>query len=198
MRLVRVLALASAVLPAAFATEASAKNWWTLDFLFEDRVNEAREYDFYDDPMVVEDELDDEDTRVSSRRFAEDPYEFDENYYEPKVKSRPSLKERMKAQKAVKSKVQTTTRKLPDVKVASANDADVLPEKPKKKAAAPAQVKSVSCNKAATIVGGYGFSGVKSKTCEGKVMVFTATRSGKNYEVSVSSANGELTEVKRL
>lgn len=197
MKFVRILALASAVVPlVALSTEASAKTRWTLDFLFPGHVEEPPEYSFYGDRVIVDDEFDDEFVRPAPRRFAEDPYEFDENYYEPELKPRKPLKERMKAQDSKAPKLQATAPKTTTtVKTASANDAGALPAK-KNVIATPS--KTVSCDKAATIVGGYGFSGVKSKTCSGKVLVFTATRSGKNYEVSVSSASGELTEVKRL
>ncbi len=63
---------------------------------------------------------------------------------------------------------------------------------------APAKSASVSCSKGASIVTSYGFSAVTSKTCVGGTFVYGATRSGKNFEIQVSAASGELTAVKKL
>ena len=56
----------------------------------------------------------------------------------------------------------------------------------------------MSCDKAGNIISGYGFTSIKPQSCTGKVYVFNATRSGKNYLVKLSSASGELTEVKKI
>jgi hypothetical protein len=61
-----------------------------------------------------------------------------------------------------------------------------------------AVAKSVDCNKGATIVAGYGFSSVTSKNCSGNTLVYSATRSGSNFEIQVSASSGELTAVKKL
>ena len=57
--------------------------------------------------------------------------------------------------------------------------------------------KKMSCEKAKTIIGGYGFNNVRSQTCDGSVYNFLAQRDGKNFAIKVSSMSGELTEVKR-
>jgi hypothetical protein len=64
---------------------------------------------------------------------------------------------------------------------------------PRKKTAA-----SLSCEKAASVVSGYGFTGVTPSRCSGKVYAFNATRDGKSFAIKLDSANGELTEVKKL
>ena len=56
----------------------------------------------------------------------------------------------------------------------------------------------LSCDKAGTIVTGYGFSGVKAQSCKGKVYAFNATRDGKSFAIKLDAASGELTEVKKL
>jgi hypothetical protein len=56
----------------------------------------------------------------------------------------------------------------------------------------------MSCDKAEKIVSGYGFTSVKPTTCTGQVFAFNATRSGKAYVIKLSSASGELTEVKKV
>jgi hypothetical protein len=73
-----------------------------------------------------------------------------------------------------------------------------------KKAVAPAEKKTaaaasgMSCEKAEKIVSGYGFTSVKPTACSGQVFAFNATRSGKSYVIKLSSASGELTEVKKV
>jgi hypothetical protein len=55
----------------------------------------------------------------------------------------------------------------------------------------------VSCDKATKIVSDYGFTQVKATSCAGKVYAFNAQRDGKPFTIKVSSASGELTEVKK-
>jgi hypothetical protein len=62
----------------------------------------------------------------------------------------------------------------------------------------PASRGGVSCAKGATIVSSFGFSNVTTKSCAGGTLVYGAERSGKNFEVNVSAASGELTAVKKL
>lgn len=66
----------------------------------------------------------------------------------------------------------------------------------KKRAASAAT--GMPCNRAEKIVSGYGFSSVKPTTCTGQVFSFNATRSGKAYVIKLSSASGELTEVRKV
>lgn len=123
--------------------------------------------------------------------------DFDETYYEPKplVTSKP----KPKAKPAAKSTALTT---------ASTGDAEPVAPKPAKPVLAaltaeppqpgPAPSAALTCGKASTIIEGYGFSGVKPGSCEGKVYAFNATRDGKSFAIKVNAANGELTEVKKL
>ncbi len=67
--------------------------------------------------------------------------------------------------------------------------------------AKPAKVASlagVSCTKGSSIVSSFGFSSVATKSCAGSTLIYSATRGGKNFEVEVSAASGELTAVKKL
>jgi hypothetical protein len=57
---------------------------------------------------------------------------------------------------------------------------------------------ALSCDKAKAIVADYGFTDIEPQTCKGKVYAFGAKRDGKSFSVKLSSASGELTEVKRL
>jgi hypothetical protein len=63
------------------------------------------------------------------------------------------------------------------------------PEKPKPKL--------ISCKKAAGIVSGYGFDGVKATDCKGQSYAFKATRDGKTFAITLNSVNGELTKVSK-
>jgi hypothetical protein len=78
--------------------------------------------------------------------------------------------------------------------VASIEKKAVTPVEKKTASAAP----GMSCDKAGEIVSGYGFTSVKPTTCTGQVFAFNATRSGKAYVIKLSSASGELTEVKKV
>jgi hypothetical protein len=79
----------------------------------------------------------------------------------------------------------------------------------KKQAAKPAQpaaeqkkaarkAEGLSCDKATSVVSGYGFSSVTPSSCTGKVYAFNAMRDGKSFAIKLDSASGELTEVKKL
>ena len=57
---------------------------------------------------------------------------------------------------------------------------------------------AISCDKAEQIVSDYGFASVTPTTCTGQVFAFNATRSGTPYVIKLSSASGELTEVKKV
>lgn len=57
---------------------------------------------------------------------------------------------------------------------------------------------AISCDTAERIVSDYGFANVTPTTCTGQVFTFNATRSGKAYVIKLSSASGELTEVKKV
>ncbi len=56
----------------------------------------------------------------------------------------------------------------------------------------------LSCEKALSVVSGYGFSSVSATSCTGKVYAFNATRDGKNFAIKLNPATGQLTNVKKL
>ena len=62
----------------------------------------------------------------------------------------------------------------------------------------PSSGSGINCAKGATIVSSFGFSNVTSKSCVGSTLVYGAERSGKNFEINVSAASGEVTAVKKL
>lgn len=68
----------------------------------------------------------------------------------------------------------------------------------KKTASKTATAAGLSCDKATSVVSGYGFSSVTPSSCKGKVYAFNAMRDGKAFAIKLDSASGELTEVKKL
>ena len=56
----------------------------------------------------------------------------------------------------------------------------------------------LSCDKAKSIVSGFGFSNITTLSCTGAVYGFNAKRDGKPYSVKVSSLSGELKGVKKI
>ena len=135
-------------------------------------------------------------------------YEPDDDYYEPryyegeepvyiapKKKKKTTAKAAPAAKPVTKKSVASTEKKAVTTSksVASVEKKAVISTE-KKTAAAT----GMSCDKAEKIVSGYGFTSVKPTTCTGQVFSFNATRSGKAYVIKLSSASGELTEVKKV
>jgi len=112
-------------------------------------------------------------------------YRYDEEP-EPR-KTRKAREREQQKQKQQKQKQKSKTAAKP-----------AKPAEPKKTAAKTAAASSLSCEKATSVVTGYGFSSVTPSSCSGKVYAFNATRDGKSFAIKLNSANGELTEVKKL
>jgi hypothetical protein len=53
------------------------------------------------------------------------------------------------------------------------------------------------CATAKSIIAKYAFDNLQTKSCEGTVYSFTATRAGKPFLIKISALTGELVEVKR-
>ena len=159
--------------------------------------NDPPPRDFYAEDFGDEDYYEDE------RPLAY--YDPDDDYYEPRYQPRyegeepvyiaPKKKKTAKAVKPVEKKsVVSTKKKAATSSVASVEKKAVTATEKKTASAAP----GMSCDKAGQIVSGYGFTSVKPTTCTGQVFAFNATRSGKAYVIKLSSASGELTEVKKV
>ena len=136
---------------------------------------------------------------------------YDQSYYDPQVENPDVSVPRKSKPKVLKSKKTATAPQLvkPAKPVQTVSTPKVIkratPPEPKQVASietitdeAKAKTAAVSCAKGASIVTSYGFSTVTSKTCTGGTYTYGATRSGKNFEIQVSAANGELTAVKKL
>ena len=109
--------------------------------------------------------------------------QIDESYYEPA----PAQPVKPKAVK-------------PPAKAAASPPAN--PALPQKSAAAtpakPLAEGPLSCEKATSVVSGFGFSSVEAASCAGKVYAFNAKRGGNSFAIKLDPASGELTEVKKL
>jgi hypothetical protein len=162
-------------------------------------------YYFYDPPprnFYADDYDDDEYYEDDEQPLAY--YDPDDDYYEPRYqgeepvyiapKKKMTAKAVPAAKPVVKKSVASTEKKAVTSSVASVEKKVVMPVE-KKTASA---VSGMSCDKAGEIVSGYGFTSVKPTTCTGQVFAFNATRSGKAYVIKLSSASGELTEVKKV
>ena len=60
------------------------------------------------------------------------------------------------------------------------------------------EASSKNCNKAKSIIGKYGFEDIETKSCNGKIYHFSATRKGKRFSVKINALTSELTEVKKV
>jgi hypothetical protein len=119
-------------------------------------------------------------------------YGEDDDYYEPAPRQY-SPKPRKKS-KAVTVAPKEEYAPAPKVKKKPASTA-AAPATPQPKT--DAKNAFVSCDKARSIITGYGFGSIETRSCSGNVYSFAAVRGGKNFSVKVSALNGELTEVKR-
>jgi hypothetical protein len=112
------------------------------------------------------------------------------------------------AKKAVKPKVVATAKpkavELPDDDIQTASlSKPVVVAKPKvvtkpKQDLPVASGKTIGCSAGAAVITGYGFGDVKPKICTGKTYAYSASRSGKAYEIKLTAASGEITDVKKV
>jgi hypothetical protein len=167
------------------------------------------DYYFYNPPPrdFYADEFDDEEYYEDDERPLA-YYDPDDDYYEPRYQGEepvyiaPKKKKTVKAapvpkpvaKKSVVSTEKKTVTSTETKSLASVEKKAVASPEKKTASAAP----GMSCDKAGAIVSGYGFTSVKPTTCTGQVFAFNATRSGKAYVIKLSSASGELTEVKKV
>ena len=140
--------------------------------------------------------------------------DFDESYYDPYYDAPPVRKLKPAKKKAAASPpakrktatVKTVTPLKTEPPVKTAAQQPLKTETPAKAATQTAAEESapksktgaLSCDKASSILSGYGFSDIKAASCTGHVYAFNATRDGKPYAVKLNAANGELTEVRKV
>lgn len=132
--------------------------------------------------------------------------DFDESYYEPEaVTPRPAKKKTAPVQAtkpaAAKDGVTTASVSKPEKTTAVPKAKPVTTSAAttsKATATGSTAAGGMSCDKAGSIISGYGFQSVKASSCAGKVYAFNATRDGKSFAIKLDAASGELTEVKKL
>jgi hypothetical protein len=160
------------------------------DAYVQDQFNQD-EYDLYMEQRHKRRKIRFEDTYL-------DPQAGDQDYYVPRVK--PKKKKIVK--QVLVTKPAPVYKTTPVVKKVTAERTPVAPASQTvsldKRFKEPAVTKTVDCTKGASIVSGFGFDAVTTKSCSGATYTYGATRSGKSFEVQVSSATGELTAVKKL
>jgi hypothetical protein len=204
-RIISAAAFALAATTVLLPTAAEADSRWRF-------LNPG--YYFYDPPprdfYAYEYDDEDEDYYYDDDERPLAYYDPDEDYYEPRYRGEEPvyIAPKKKAKKTVKAvpvpkpvakKSMAATQKKAVTSTETKSVASV-----EKKAVAPLEKKTaaaasgMSCDKAGQIVAGYGFTSVKPATCTGQVFAFNATRSGKAYVIKLSSASGELTEVKKV
>ena len=166
-------------------------------------------YYFYDPPPrdFYADEYDDDEYYEDDERPLT-YYEPDDDYFEPRYEGEepviaPKKKKKIikaaPAPKPVEKKSVASAKKKavtsPETKSVASVEKKTVTSTEKKTASAAS---GMSCDKAGEIVSGYGFTSVKPTACTGQIFAFNATRSGKAYVIKLSSASGELTEVKKV
>jgi hypothetical protein len=178
LKLITLIALAASVLAG---TPAQAEGGWKRMLFWLDEPQEQAQPYFFDTPRDDEEEG---VILVPVSRSQASIYGDDLDYYEPrlvpshKVVPAPKLKKAVAAAKSDKKLVLATSRQeLSAPKITASG---------------------FTCDKGVAVVTGYGFSGVASKSCAGKIFTYRATRASKAFEVSVSALNGEITEVRKV
>jgi hypothetical protein len=215
MKKLFVAAGLAAVLLSTVTTGAEAKRRWQFQYELlpwndiddgED-ANVYYEEDDSDQPVIihrrqrqtfVEDESDDgwwiEDdarNRYESRKRSANitkklrPAPQKVAALEPKTVAKPKLKP---LQKPVANA--TVITKTPKPVVKKVQTASLTPMKP--------TAKTIGCTAGAAVVTGYGFADVKPKACTGATYAYSALRAGKLYEIKLTAASGEISDVKKL
>jgi hypothetical protein len=196
-RIISLAALAAIAGTIVTTSAAEAGSRWIPRFFQPDY------YTYYPRPLdLYSSDFDDEEYYEDDERPLA-YYDPDDDYYEPRYRAEDdepvyiAPKKKKKIVKAV-----PVTKPVVKKSVATTEKKTVITTE--KKAVASVEKKPVpptagmSCDRAEKIVSSYGFTSVKPATCTGQVFAFNATRSGKAYVIKLSSASGELTEVKKV
>ena len=205
------LAILSAIAGTlATTSDAEAGSRWRLHYLNPYYyVYPPRPLDLYSSDYGDEDDFDD-DQYLS---YYDEP---DDGYYMPRYRNDEPGQIAQKKKKTVKAvpvtkpvakKSVAATEKKPvtiaSKKIATATEKKIVVATGGNTAASTGKkvapvTSGMSCDRAEKIISGYGFTSVKPTACTGQVFAFNATRSGKAYVIKLSSASGELTEVKKV
>jgi hypothetical protein len=174
--------------------EAGRRHFWWLDGGSPYQADQSFYADSDDDQEAyAQDQFNQEqyDLYMRQMRHKKKP-RYEQAYYEPQVET-PAYKPKLRV---VKQKPVAKFMAPKPVVKPTRTKTGVMPITKRYETAS--NTKSISCNKGAGIVADYGFSRVTNKSCSGATFVYGATRSGKNFDIEVSAATGELTAVKKL
>lgn len=189
-------ALSLAILTSAPAEARHRLFWWQHDRNYDGQQYDSYEDDSYSDAQeaAIEEEFNQTQYNLYMREMRRKRYveSYDDPQFDEPIYEKPLVK------KAKKKKVVKVAVVKPVVKTLPPSDATIQTASLSKRFEEKIVPSKVDCKKGAAIVSGYGFSTVTTKSCTGATLVYGATRSGKNFEIQVSSANGELTNVKKL
>lgn len=128
-----------------------------------------------------------------------DEEEYDNLYGQKKKKKKQQQLDESYYEPAPAAPVKPKVVKPPAKSAAKPPANPALPQK--SASAAPAKPLAdgpLSCDKATSVVSGYGFSSVEAATCSGKLYAFNAKRGGNSFAIKLDPASGQLTEVKKL
>jgi hypothetical protein len=200
MRISRTIVLAAMAAAGMFvqpAADANADHRWHMQFgwpfaqgYYAPRPRYYYEPEYYD-PYYDEDEA------------YYDPYYYEppprrkkraQRLYDDELYDEPPPRKKKKKLSTAKAYAEPS---LDEPAPSEKKNPAVTAAAPAKKPAAQTAAGSVSCDKARTIIGEYGFASITPTDCEGSELGFKALRDGKSFSIKVSSLNGELTEVKR-
>jgi hypothetical protein len=168
--------------------EARRLFWWQSD----------PSYDVYGDPDVLDQFNQEQYDLYMQQMHRKKRLRYDQSYYDPQLDNPYYEPPPRKLKKKKTVKTATVAKPKAAVKSVVGKPGSSQEASIGKRFDEPAPSKGVDCAKGASIVAGFGFSGVTTKSCTGTTFVYGATRSGKTFEVQVSAASGELTAVKKL
>lgn len=187
-RIISAAALAAIAGTLFTASAAEAGSRWRLHFFQPDY------YTYYPNPLdLYEPDYGDEDYYDDPSPLAyNNPDDDDYDYYEPRYQGNDDEPVYIAPKKKKTVKAVPVTKPVVKKSVASTEKTEITEKK------AALGTVAMTCDKAQKIVSGYGFTSVKPLSCSGQIFAFNATRSGKAYTIKLSSASGELTEVKKV
>lgn len=216
----KLILLAAVAMLSLSAVSAEARDRWRQHrflnwddqpvYLYEDDgdfVSYDEPDDYFEDEVIIPVRR---PNRVQRMRNAEERIDAELWWLEDNARSK--LEQRQRSRRAVARKniarVETNAKvkakpvsaakpetvKPKDRQIASLSKPDVV-AKPKAK---PASEKTIGCTAGAAVVTGYGFGEVKPKVCTGNTYAYTAARGGKSYQIKLTAASGEITDVKKL
>jgi hypothetical protein len=216
--MVLLASIAAVTLTAATAEAKQRRGYydpWEDAYVYYEDEDDAGYYveDDYDDEVII---LNSRKKRMreAEQRVEEELWWMEERAHkrlEKRKAQKSAGKKTIQKPKVVAAKPKPVQPAQAEIKTASLSKAPVVTKakpvaltQPKtdlqKPKATPKAVagKSIGCTAGAAVITGYGFGDVKPKVCTGNVYAYSAARAGKAYEIKLTAASGEITDVKKL